>query len=226
MLGLPHDESRGSSAEQDRKFLRSLTLDGEWHRVITFAEHVLRIDACPDELQRALHKAFDDSPIAYFVKEVDGMATVMPRISRETGEATRQAIGTLEASGMSGAGAHLRDAAEHMNAGQYADSIADSIGAIESVACNIDPGANRSLGPALDSLENAGILRHGALKEAFKKLYGYASDEPGVRHALVFESKADVGLDEAIFMFGACASFAAYLAQKHREAEDDGEAET
>ena len=127
---------------------------------------------------------------------------------------------------MSGAGAHLRDAAQHMNAEQYADSIADSIGAIESVARSIEPKASRSLGPALDSLENAGVLRHRALKEAFKKLYGYASDEPGIRHAPVFETKADVGLDEAILMFGACASFAAYLARKHREVEDGGVAET
>ena len=33
------------------------------------------------------------------------------------------------------------------------------------------------------------------------------------------KDSAAVGLDEAMFMFGACASFAAYLAQKHRQAE-------
>ncbi len=32
-----------------------------------------------------------------------------------------------------------------------------------------------------------------------------------------FKQAANVGLDEAIFMFGACASFAAYLTRKYRQ---------
>ena len=84
----------------------------------------------------------------------------------------------------------------------------------------IDPeGKRRPSAPALDSLEKGGLLKHTALKAAFKKLYGYTSDEQGIRHSLLDQDSADVGLDEAMFMFGACASFAAYLAQKHRQAE-------
>ena len=90
---------------------------------------------------------------------------------------------------------------------------------MESVARVIDPKTSQTLGPALDSLEKAGLLKHPALKGAFDKLYGYASDEQGIRHALLDRDAADVGLDEAVFMFGACASFAAYLADKHRQAE-------
>ena len=33
------------------------------------------------------------------------------------------------------------------------------------------------------------------------------------------KASPDVDLDEAMFMFGACASFAAYLVNKHRKAE-------
>ena len=51
---------------------------------------------------------------------------------------------------------------------------------------------------------------------------GYTSDEQGIRHALIDQATADVGLDEAMFMFGACASFAAYLANKHRQAQRQG----
>ena len=78
--------------------------------------------------------------------------------------------------------------------------------------------SNNTLGPALDSLEKAGVLRHPALKQAFDKLYGYTNTEQGIRHALLDKNAADVGLDEAIFMFGACASFSAYLAEKYRKA--------
>ena len=142
----------------------------------------------------------------------------MPQISREAGEATRKAIETIREGGMDGAAAHLRDAAAHINAGQHADSIADSIHAVESAARIIDPQSNNTLGPALDSLEKAGVLRHPALKQAFDKLYGYTNTEQGIRHALLDKSAADVDLDEAIFMFGACASFTAYLTEKHRKA--------
>ena len=119
---------------------------------------------------------------------------------------------------MDGAATHLRQAAEHINARQYADSVADSIHAVESVARVIDPKASKPLGPALDSLEKAGMLKHKALKEAFQKLYGYASDEQGIRHALLEKDAPQVGQDEAVFMFGACASFAAYLTNRHRRA--------
>jgi len=64
-------------------------------------------------------------------------------------------------------------------------------------------------------LEKEGKL-HPALKEAFIKLYGYTCDEPGIRHALLDRETARVGIDEAVFMFGACASFASYLRRKHK----------
>ena len=119
---------------------------------------------------------------------------------------------------MDGAATHLRQAAEHINARQYADSVADSIHAVESVARVIDPKASKLLGPALDSLENAGMLKHPALKKALKNLYGYASDEQGIRHARLEKDAPQVGQDEALLMFGACASFAAYLTNRHRQA--------
>ena len=118
---------------------------------------------------------------------------------------------------MDGAATHLRNAAEHINAQQYADSIADSIHAVESVARTIAPKASETLGPALNSLEDAGLLKHSDLKEALRKLYHYTCDEQGIRHALLDKDAPDVGLDEAVFMFGACASFADYLVRKHRQ---------
>ena len=61
--------------------------------------------------------------------------------------------------------------------------------------------------------EHLGFSQH-----CFSQRYGYTNDEQGIRHALLDRDAADVGLDEALFMFGACASFAAYLTQKHRQA--------
>ena len=113
---------------------------------------------------------------------------------------------------MDGAASHLGQAKEHINAQQYADAIADSIHAVESVARAIDPKSS-TLGPALHSLEKAGLLNR-EFKQALEKLYNYTNAKPGIRHAKRNEEAADVGLEEAMLMFGACASFAAYLTRR------------
>ena len=109
---------------------------------------------------------------------------------------------------------HLRQASECINQGDYPSAVRESIHAVESAARQIDPDA-KTLGPALTSLEKAGGL-HPALKRAFSNLYGYTSDEQGIRHALIDSPQANVGQDEAVFMLGACASFGSYLARKHQ----------
>ena len=138
-----------------------------------------------------------------------------PVVSKEQGEVTQGAIKTLHQRKMNNATDHLRQAAEHMKMNQYGDSVADSIHAVESVAGEVDPKSNKTLGKALDSLEREGLLQNSLLKEALKKLHGYAN-QPGIRHGQQEGSTVNVGLSEAILMYGACASFAAYLTQKHQ----------
>ena len=198
--------------------------DNNYHNILTVIEFILHHDACPESLYKSLIDAFNNTSVAYFIEKIGGVPTLIPRTSPESREATRQAIETIQQVGPGGASTHLRQAAEHIKARQYADSIADSIHAVESVARLISPKEAKTLVPALNSLENAGVIKHKALKGAFSKLYGYTNDEQGIRHALLDKDSPDVGLDEAMFMFGACASFAAYLVNKHqqmKQQEDD-----
>ena len=217
VLGKFHDEIAGHDPDSSAGFFRKLISSEDYHDVLTCIEFILQDKRCSESLREGLVDAFDIAPVAYFVDDKNGRPTIMPRFSRESGEATEQAIETIREAGMGGALTHLRDASEHIRLKQYGDSIEDSIHAVESVARKIDSKANKTLAPALDSLEKAKLLKHPALKEAFKKLYGYTSDEQGIRHALLEKSSPDVGLDEAVFMFGTCASFAAYLVNKHRQ---------
>lgn len=217
VLGKYHNEIGGDDPRTSADFFWDLIGDEDYHNILTCIEFILRDGHCSKSLRKGLVEAFDKAPIAYFVDDKNGLPTIMPRFSRESGEATQRAIETLHESGMEGSTRHLRQAAEHINVRQYADSIADSIHAVESVARVIAEKENASLGQALDALEEVKLLEHRALKDAFKKLYGYASDEQGIRHSLLNQESADVGLDEAVFMFGACASFAAYLVNKHRQ---------
>ena len=208
--------------EIDNRFIsvfdvfKKIILGSKFNVFLDFIEIVLYENSTIEFAQK-ISAIFDAHTAAYWLDLSCFPYKFFPQSDKAQGEATRSAIKTLRESDMEGASAHLRQAAIHINAGQFADSIADSIHAVESVASTINP-KTKTLGPALDSLQKRGLLKHHALKEAFSKLYGYTSDEQGIRHSLLDKPSPDVDLDEAMFMFGACASFAAYLVNKHRKA--------
>ena len=197
-------------------WMRELVLNGKFHEVLSFLE-ALTIEMALNHqdwrILQAVRDLFQEYSAPYVLND---NFQFLPRSSREQGKAVDDAITTLGEANMSGAAKHLHDAAAHMNARQYADSIADSIRAVESVARVIEPGTS-TLGKALDALQRKGVLKNAQLKSALGQLYAYTNSEQGIRHALTNQSEADVGLDEAMFMFGACASFAAYLTSKHEK---------
>ena len=137
-----------------------------------------------------------------------------PCESEEHAKAIMEALETLKNSDFRSAQKHLREATEFINKGQHGNAIRESIHAVESVAKKIEPNSS-TLAPALKSLQKRGLLNHNALRQSFENLYGYTSDEEGIRHALVSNDEANVGLDESVFMFGACTAFAGYLVRKY-----------
>ena len=116
-----------------------------------------------------INDLFISHQAAYWLDTSQRPYRFIPCANPEQGAATRKAIETLLEGGRGGAATHLRDSARHISLGQYADSVKDSILAVESVAREIDSEAGKTLGPALDSLEQAGLLKHPALKAGFKK---------------------------------------------------------
>lgn len=136
--------------------------------------------------------------------------TIFPIASEQEGAAIERAFADLAEHELNGARAHLRTAGELINRGDFAGSVRESIHAVEAVARILDPKASNSLPPALAALERKGAV-HGGLKAGFNALYGYASDEKGLRHSLVFQAAPAVSQHDAVFMLGACASFITYL---------------
>ena len=193
VLHWPHD--RIGHRFQDT--LRKIILKKNYDFVLTLIEFILRHNLCPQQLQNDLEDAFRKAPLAYSVQTINDLPTIVPHSIEESGAVTEQAIETIEQEGPAGAKTHLHDAAKAINEKRYADAVRESIHAVESVARTIAPDAGNTLGPALTSLEKAGVLNHGALKSAFSTLYGYTSDEKGIRHALLEEEAADVDLDDA-----------------------------
>lgn len=199
---------------------KSIILKGKFDRVLSLLEIIHNDNFFSDtDFLKKISYLFDSHAAAYWLEVSRKPYEFLPRSSMEQGTAVHMALNTVEASNMTGASVHLRKAAELVNTQQYADSISNSILAVESIARIIDPKAEKTLTPALKSLENAGLIKHPALKNAFSKLYGYINDEQGIRHALIDQNSPEVGLHEALFMFGACASFAAYLVNQHQQLE-------
>ena len=99
---------------------------------------------------------------------------------------------------------------------EFADSVRASIHAVESAARNLG-GPDDSLKNALAKLEAKGVI-HAGMKKAFVALYGYTSDEKGIRHALLDQTDAQVTEADALFMLGACASFVTYMITRARAA--------
>ena len=188
-------------------------MDDKFNELFDFLLAVMRHPGCPQEYIQAVATAFRESRLAYVV-DTSNPVTIYPSTTREEGEAILEATAELGSAGLSGAVNHLRKAADCINQGDPPGAVRESIHAVESTARTFDPSA-KTLEPALRSLEEAGGL-HPALKRAFSNLYGFTSDEQGIRHALIDSPQANVGQDEAVFMLGACASFSSYLARKHR----------
>ena len=123
-----------------------------------------------------------------------------------------QAFADLAANQFNGARAHLRNAASHLTSGAYADSVRESIHAVEAVGRTLDPTAD-VLSKALAKLEQKD-LDPSSDEKGFTSLYAYPSDEKGMRHALLDDSTAKVDEADALFMFGSCAAFVSYLINK------------
>lgn len=97
----------------------------------------------------------------------------------------------------------------------YANCIKDSISAVEAMCCHITSNDNATLGKALSELEKAGIKIHSALVTGFKSLYGYSSDQGGIRHGNVeFEEPK---YEDARYMLVTCTAFINYLYEKYKQ---------
>lgn len=148
-----------------------------------------------------------------FEKENMGYRFVAGRIMPIT---DNQEISTIEEacnSPIEGCRKQIQKAAAFLsdrNSPDYKNCIKESISAVESICQVIVGDEKATLGDALKQLEKSGLSIHPCLKTAFSKLYGYTTDQGGIRHAEgMFES--NVTFEEAKFMLVSCSAFINYL---------------
>lgn len=101
----------------------------------------------------------------------------------------------------------------------YENSIKESISAVEAMCCIITgmSGANSSLGKTIKKLKENGIHIHSSMENAFSSLYGYTSDEDGIRHGGIDFKNAPA--EDAKYMLISCSAFVNYLIEKYQKIE-------
>jgi hypothetical protein len=192
--------------------LKSVFMQGDYLKTFGFVQWVLRHDKKPYRLEIGIDDALQARRAAYAVFDGD---TIIPIGSDAERETLARAFADVAASEFHGARAHLRNAGSELTAGKNGPSIRESIQAVESVARVLEPSAN-ALGPALVRLERSAHI-HGALGAGFRSLYGFTSDEKGIRHPLLDKPGAQVDETDALYMLGSCSAFVSYLINKARQ---------
>ena len=202
------DASYSSQLEMARQLINA----GDYIQIFDFLQFVMRSADCPKIFAADLDGALSASKAAYRVLDND---TIVPITSEFELQSLQAAFAHLNQSEFQGARSHLKAASSELTSGNFAASVRESVHAVESVARVISPSG--SLAGALERLENKAELHH-ALRLGFSKIYGFTSDEKGIRHPLLDEPVSRVGEEEAVFMIGACASFVSYMIAKARTA--------
>lgn len=95
----------------------------------------------------------------------------------------------------------------------FRNSIKESISAVESLCKIITGNESTTLGQALKILDKQKPIPK-SLKSGFSAIYGYASDNGGIRHGLLSDD-IEPSLEEAKFMLVACSAFVNYLITKN-----------
>lgn len=214
-LHLLHDQNYPD--DFDSKFevqhcrIQNIIRNGDYVELFGMVQFVLSHPDCPPTFHLSVQRVLEHSKAAYRVVD---RVLIVPAVSAEEGRTVEQAFADLALSEFNGARAHLAASVEALNQGEWAGSVRESIQAVEALARVVEPGSN-TLGPALNRLEAAGHM-HSALKKGMSNLYGYTSNEAGVRHSLLDDGDARVDESDALFMLGACASFVTYLIKKGR----------
>ena len=189
--------------------LRQYFFECEWYEVYDFVEFCAnnyRRYQFRDKFMAACNALFEKEMSAY--RFIDGVITKITEQQEllEIEQALESSLGPINA--------HLRRALELMsdrNSPDYRNSVKESISAVESFVMHVLGEDKGTLGQLIKKLEDE-VGLHPALKTAFSNLYGYTSDEGGIRHAL--SEQENVDFNDAKFMLVVCSSFINFVEGK------------
>ena len=205
------EDSRPKEFDRIISELRTYFFKCEWHEAYDFLEYTLK--NCPKDLRAVLKKwcnhFLERENSAFRIVDYEVVEITTQEEVDEVEKALQTPIGGVKT--------HLKTALSHLSSREkpdYRNSVKESICSVEALARAVADEPKATLGKLIKTLEaNAGI--HPALKKAFSSLYGYTSDEGGVRHSLL--EKSSISKAEANFMLISCSAFVNYVLAKCAE---------
>lgn len=193
--------------------VRSSFFNCEWHEVYSFIEETL--ENYPREFKKN-KELFTKELNNFLEKENSAYRIINNEITPITSEQEIQSIENAlkNTNPYSGVQEHLNQALKLMSDRQnpnYSKSMHDSISAVEGLAKILLEDDSITLGKAIPKLRTKYSL-HPVLMESLNKLYGYTSDEDGIRHGS--PNPSTMSYIDAKFMLVACTNFINYLMEK------------
>ena len=191
------------------KELREYFFSCEWYEVYDFIEFVAnnyKRYKFQDSFYMACNNLLEKEMSAY--RFLDGVITRITE--KEEIEEIEEALETSSGPVTT----HIRRSLELLsdrNAPDYRNSIKEAISAVESLVARVLGEKSGTLGQLIKKLESD-LGLHPALKTAFSSLYGYTSDEGGIRHALMEADAND--FHDAKFMLVVCSAFINFVNSK------------
>lgn len=188
-----------------------------WYEVYDFIEFIA--NNYPDK-DNSVNPKFMDFCNSVLKRELSAYRFVGGKITQITSEEEiaeiEEALGASKT--LKPVTTHLKRAVDLLadrKSPDYRNSIKESISAVEAICRLITNDTKATLGQALKEIENK-VGLHRALKSAFSSLYGYTSDEQGIRHSLLDDPNLD--FEDAKFMLVSCSGFINYLILKSSKA--------
>ena len=183
-------------------------LDLVWYTCHWISDHITATD-----VMHTIYESFN----TLFEREYVGYRFVAGKIVPITDENEAKEIEQACHTPFDGARTQLQKALGFLSDREHPDyknCVKESISAVESVCKVLANDPKAELGKALKSLIANGLNIHGSLKSAILALYGYASDEGGIRHA-ERETESTVTFEEAKFMMVTCSAIVNYLVAEY-----------
>lgn len=200
--------------------LQNLMVHGTYNKIFDALLFLLNhpfTQKVENEYQFALKisEIFERRRMGYLLIKNDNQWLILPRASEQEGQNFLKAVHDLSNLELEGTRYHLINAAEKIKRQDYAGSIQDSIHAVDSLIKKLI-GSTGETNFANDIRNlNKQLNLHPAMIEAFIKLYGYSSDEKGIRHCLDGSYLTAIDQATAQYFLGTCSAMVSLILSKY-----------
>ena len=210
-MGVPYEFPKNELIKKrNAEALQKYIMDAkEWYVIFDFIERYFMNseEDTVEKMRTVFNRILEEEVSGYRIMD----KLVVPIVSEHELKALEEAISIPYDS----ARTHIRKAVDSFSnrkAPDYENTIKDSISAVEAMCCIITENPKATLGDALKKLESKGIKLHKAFQSAMSSLYGYTSDEGGIRHGSI--DFAGASNEDAKYMLISCSAFVNYLIEK------------